>query len=52
MKTNLLTLLALHLALPAVLAQPVITCQPSNQTAIAGGNVTFTVCATGALPLS
>lgn len=48
-------LLALALCLDAVMngvAQPVITCQPSNQTAVAGSPVTFTVCATGAPPLS
>jgi len=33
-------------------AQPILTCQPHNQTAIAGSNVTFTVCATGTEPLS
>lgn len=52
MKNKLLTFLALHLGLVAVMAQPFITCQPSNQTAIAGSTVTFTVCATGAPPLS
>lgn len=34
------------------LAAPVLTCQPVNQTALAGSTVTFTVCATGAVPLS
>jgi hypothetical protein len=33
-------------------AQPILTCQPSNQTAIAGSTVTYTVCATGTEPLS
>src|SRR6266516_7757426 len=33
-------------------AQPVITNQPQNQSVVAGTTVTFTVGATGALPLS
>src|SRR5665213_454066 len=32
-------------------AQPVITSQPTNQTAVAGANVTFSVMATDAGPL-
>src|SRR5258705_7992243 len=52
MKTNLLALLALHLGLGALVAQPVITNQPQNQTAIAGTTATFSVGATGAPPLS
>jgi hypothetical protein len=52
MKTNLLTILALHLGLAAVLAQPVITNQPQNQTAIAGATAMFTVGATSTEPLS
>ena len=52
MKTKLLTLLALHLGLAAVVAQPVITNQPQNQTNFAGATASFTVGATGAPPLS
>jgi CubicO group peptidase (beta-lactamase class C family) len=52
MKCRLFTLLALHLGLAAVVAQPVITNQPQNQTAVAGSNATFSVGATGAPPLS
>jgi hypothetical protein len=33
-------------------AQPVITCQPQNQTNIAGTTATFSVCATGVPPLA
>lgn len=44
-------LLALNLGLTAVVAQPVITNQPLNQTAIAGTTARFTVGATGAPPL-
>jgi hypothetical protein len=35
-----------------VLASPAITSQPQNQTVTAGGNVTFSVTATGGVPLS
>ena len=35
-----------------VFGQPVITQQPQNQTNLAGATVTFTVAATGTLPLS
>ena len=42
----------LLLTLVPVLAQPVITCRPSNQTALAGSTVTYTVCATGTPPLT
>ena len=52
MKTKLLALLAFHLGLAAVVAQPVITNQPQNQTASAGATAMFTVGATGAPPLS
>src|SRR5882672_3249889 len=52
MKNKLLILLALHLGLAAVVAQPVITNQPQSQTNIVGATVTFTVGATGAPPLS
>ena len=52
MKTNLFTLLALRVGLAAAAAQPVITCQISNQVVIAGSNVTMTICATGTPPLS
>ena len=52
MKNKLLTLLAVHLGLAAVLAQPVITNQPQNQTNIAGATAMFTVGATGVPPLS
>ncbi len=52
MKAKLLPLLALHLGLAAVMAQPVITNQPQNQTAIAGATATFSVGATGTPPLS
>jgi len=51
MKNKLLTLLALHLGLAAVVAQPVITNQPTWQTNIIGGTATFSVGATGAPPL-
>jgi len=52
MKSNLPSLPVLHLGLAAVVAQPVITSQPQNQTAIAGTTAMFTVGATGAQPLS
>ena len=52
MKNKLLALLVLHLGLAAVVAQPVITNQPQNQTNIAGTTAMFTVGATGAQPLS
>ncbi len=52
MKNTLLTLLAWHLGLAAVVAQPVITNQPQSQTAILGTTARFTVGATGAQPLS
>lgn len=45
-------LLAVHLGLFGAAAQPVITCQPTNQTALVGVTVTMSVCATGAPPLS
>jgi hypothetical protein len=45
-------LLALHLGLAAVTAQPVITNQPQSQTAVAGSSATFSVGATGTPPLS
>ena len=52
MKNKLITLLGLHLGLAAVVAQPVITNQPQNQTALAEATATFSVGATGTLPLS
>ena len=52
MKNKLFTFLVLHLGLAAVVAQPVITNLPQNQTAIAGATVTFSVGATGTPPLS
>lgn len=52
MKIKLLTLLALHLGLAAVPAQPVITNQPQNQTNVAGTTAKFTVRATGIEPLA
>jgi hypothetical protein len=52
MKNKLLTILALHFGLAAVVAQPVITNQPQNQTAIAGTTAMFSVGATSVLPLS
>ncbi len=53
MKTTLLLLFMLALAgsVSSSLAQPVITQQPQNQTNVLGGNVTFTVTATGTPPL-
>jgi len=51
-RIKLLALLALHLGLAAVVAQPVITNQPQNQTNLAGTTTTFTVGATGVQPLS
>ena len=52
MKTKLLTFLVLHLGLAAVVAQPVITTQPQDQTALAGTTVTFFCEATGTPPLT
>ena len=52
MKAILLPLLALHLGLAAVVAQPVITNQPQDQTVFAGTTATFSVGATGTPPLS
>jgi hypothetical protein len=52
MKTNLLSLLALHLGLAAVVAQPVITQPPQDQTALLGGTAAFTVEAVGFEPLT
>jgi hypothetical protein len=52
MKSNFLSLVVLHLGLAAVVAEPVITNQPQNQTAIAGTTAMFTVGATGSPPLN
>ena len=52
MENKLLTLLVLHLGLAAVVAQPVITTQPQDQNAVAGGSVTFSCEATGTPPLT
>ena len=52
MKTKLLNLLAMHLGLAALAAQPVITNQPQSQTNITGTTATFFVGAIGAEPLS
>jgi alpha-tubulin suppressor-like RCC1 family protein len=41
-----------HTLAVGVLLPPVITSQPTNQTVVAGSNVTFTVTATGFAPLS
>jgi hypothetical protein len=51
-RTRLFAIAMLVAAAPAGFAQPVITCQPQNQTNIAGTIATFSVCATGAPPLS
>lgn len=52
MKNKLLLLLALNVGLAPVVAQPVITSQPQNQTNFAGTTATFEVSVTGTEPLS
>jgi len=51
-KHYLLVLFVLMIQATAVLAQPVITTQPQNQTNLAGTTAMFTVGATGTMPLS
>jgi hypothetical protein len=51
MKKVLLILLGAAMSTVSLLAQPVITSQPTNQLAILGGNATFGVTATGMGPL-
>src|SRR6266498_2659735 len=51
-RTGLLAVVMSLATFTQLLAQPIITNQPQNQTAIAGTNATFTVGATGAQPLS
>src|SRR5262245_46422246 len=51
-KPNLLAAGMLLTALGSGFGQPVIICQPQNQTNIVGTTATFSVCATGAPPIS
>ena len=52
MKSKLINLLALQIGLAAGIAQPVITRQPTNQSALVGGTATFSMTATGTPPVS
>jgi alpha-tubulin suppressor-like RCC1 family protein/sugar lactone lactonase YvrE len=52
MVTNVAASVTSSNAVLTVLVPPLITTQPTNQTVIEGGNATFTVIATGTIPLS